>query len=104
MIEQESVEVLLVPLPGHSQGHCGVAVGKGGNWLFHCGDAYVREMQIDPDHPRSAFPRWAAFIERTLFPKKSIEVLRTLIKKHDSQIRLLASHDSIAFAKYSKAD
>ncbi|MGD2166036.1 MAG: MBL fold metallo-hydrolase [Anaerolineae bacterium] len=34
-----SPRVLLVPLPGHSPGHAGVAVETDEGWLFHCGDA-----------------------------------------------------------------
>jgi glyoxylase-like metal-dependent hydrolase (beta-lactamase superfamily II) len=33
-------EILLVPLPGHTWGHAGVAVRKGDGWLLHAGDAY----------------------------------------------------------------
>ncbi len=34
-------DVLLVPLHGHTRGHCGVAVRRpGGGWLLHAGDAY----------------------------------------------------------------
>ena len=34
-------EILMVPLPGHSWGHAGVAVRTdGGRWLLHAGDAY----------------------------------------------------------------
>lgn len=34
-------EILLVPLPGHTWGHAGVAVRRDdGNWLLHAGDAY----------------------------------------------------------------
>ncbi|WP_333572851.1 MBL fold metallo-hydrolase [Sphingomonas sp.] len=34
-------EILLVPLPGHSWGHAGVAVQRDdGRWLLHAGDAY----------------------------------------------------------------
>lgn len=34
-------DILLVPLPGHSWGHAGVAVrGDDGRWLLHAGDAY----------------------------------------------------------------
>jgi glyoxylase-like metal-dependent hydrolase (beta-lactamase superfamily II) len=29
----------LVPLFGHTRGHCGVAIEAGGGWLFHAGDA-----------------------------------------------------------------
>ncbi|MGN7999206.1 MBL fold metallo-hydrolase [Sphingomonas sp. 22176] len=34
-------EILLIPLPGHTWGHAGVAVRRDdGNWLLHVGDAY----------------------------------------------------------------
>jgi glyoxylase-like metal-dependent hydrolase (beta-lactamase superfamily II) len=34
-------ELLLVPLPGHTWGHAGVAIRQdGGRWLLHAGDAY----------------------------------------------------------------
>jgi glyoxylase-like metal-dependent hydrolase (beta-lactamase superfamily II) len=34
-------EILLVPLPGHTWGHAGVAVRRDdGRWLLHAGDAY----------------------------------------------------------------
>jgi glyoxylase-like metal-dependent hydrolase (beta-lactamase superfamily II) len=32
-------EMWLVPLFGHSRGHCGVAIRMNGGWLFHVGDA-----------------------------------------------------------------
>lgn len=34
-------DVLLIPLEGHTRGHCGVAVRRpGGGWFLHAGDAY----------------------------------------------------------------
>ena len=34
-------EILMVPLPGHTWGHAGVALrGDDGRWLLHAGDAY----------------------------------------------------------------
>jgi glyoxylase-like metal-dependent hydrolase (beta-lactamase superfamily II) len=34
-------DVVLVPLRGHTRGHCGVALRQpGGRWLLHAGDAY----------------------------------------------------------------
>lgn len=34
-------DVLLIPLEGHTRGHCGVAVRRpGGAWFLHAGDAY----------------------------------------------------------------
>lgn len=33
-------EILLVPLPGHTWGHAGVAIDRPDGWLLHAGDAY----------------------------------------------------------------
>jgi glyoxylase-like metal-dependent hydrolase (beta-lactamase superfamily II) len=40
-------EFLLVPLPGHTGGHSGVAVEKNGRWLLHAGDAYLEPVELD---------------------------------------------------------
>lgn len=40
-------EVWLVPLPGHTSGHCGVALQTEGGWIFHCGDAVPVNLQFD---------------------------------------------------------
>jgi hypothetical protein len=38
--------LLLVPLPGHTRGHCGVALDTGEGWLLHCGDAYYVKHEL----------------------------------------------------------
>ena len=42
-------DVLLVPLPGHSRGHCGVAIRTPSGWLLHCGDAYFHRAEVAPE-------------------------------------------------------
>ena len=39
-------DMLLVPLPGHSRGHCGVAMRTASGWLLHCGDAYFHHAEV----------------------------------------------------------
>lgn len=39
-------EILLVPLFGHTMGHCGVAVDSTDGWLLHAGDAYFDPREI----------------------------------------------------------
>ena len=36
----------MVPLPGHTRGHCGVAVRMSEGWLFHCGDAHLHHSEV----------------------------------------------------------
>ena len=45
-------EVLMVPLPGHTPGHGGVAVrGPEGRWLLQAGDAYFHHREMDLHRP-----------------------------------------------------
>ncbi|MGH3411963.1 MAG: MBL fold metallo-hydrolase, partial [Marmoricola sp.] len=47
-------DVLMVPLVGHTRGHCGVAVRRpGGGWFLHAGDAYFsrHELESPPSCP-----------------------------------------------------
>jgi len=91
--------VLLVPLEGHSRGHCGVAVDSGEAWLFHAGDAYVRDMQIEPDDPRNPFPVWVRPLAQQLFPEEPLERLRLLQREHGGEITIFSSHDPIAYSR-----
>lgn len=47
-------EILLVPLFGHTLGHCGVAVDTAEGWLLHAGDAYFDPREIDGPRRRCA--------------------------------------------------
>jgi glyoxylase-like metal-dependent hydrolase (beta-lactamase superfamily II) len=40
--------ILMVPLPGHTFGHAGVAVNRGDKWLLLAGDAYFYHAEMDP--------------------------------------------------------
>lgn len=40
-------EVWLVPLPGHTSGHCGVALKTETGWIFQCGDSVPVNLQFN---------------------------------------------------------
>lgn len=42
-----SPEMYLVPLFGHTKGHCGVAIKTDGGWIFQCADALPTNCQFD---------------------------------------------------------
>ncbi|WP_278257841.1 MBL fold metallo-hydrolase [Nocardioides convexus] len=53
-------DVVIVPLPGHTRGHSGVAVRKDdGRWLLHAGDAFFHGDQVR--EPASRPPALSAF-------------------------------------------
>jgi glyoxylase-like metal-dependent hydrolase (beta-lactamase superfamily II) len=63
-------EVLLVPLVGHTRGHCGVAARDEKGWLLHAGDAYFFHGEVRGDAPVppgiAAFQRIVAMDRRRM--------------------------------------
>lgn len=52
-IEGLQDDIVIVPLAGHTRGHCGVAVRTESGWLMHAGDAYFHHgaMQDGVEQP-----------------------------------------------------
>jgi glyoxylase-like metal-dependent hydrolase (beta-lactamase superfamily II) len=89
-------EVLLVPLPGHTHGHCGVAVRRGDRWLLHVGDAYYLRIELDrDDHPVSALTAQRA--DDNAKRAASLEHLRRLARDHAAEVDLFGYHDFAEF-------
>jgi glyoxylase-like metal-dependent hydrolase (beta-lactamase superfamily II) len=100
-----SLELLLVPLPGHTRGHCGVAVRTGDKWLFHCGDAYKFHGEMNPHHPTrpllAGFTQWLVQIDHAMpFHQPR---LRALVRDHSDRIQLLNAHDPAELFKFQTA-
>ncbi len=49
------IDIRLLPLFGHTLGHCGVAIANEGRWLVHTGDAYYLRAELENEaHPVSS--------------------------------------------------
>ncbi|WP_243733012.1 MBL fold metallo-hydrolase [Luteimonas yindakuii] len=60
-------EILLVPLPGHTHGHAGIAIDAGERWKFLAADAYfhIGEMEATPGCPPGLrFYQWMMELDR----------------------------------------
>jgi glyoxylase-like metal-dependent hydrolase (beta-lactamase superfamily II) len=106
VIERPDVKIWLVPLVGHSPGMCGVAIKSDTGWLWHCGDAYVRQMQVDPNGPGTAFPKFAHGIENATFPISARRKVRNVLAEHGEEVTAICSHDTETFyrLKNSRVD
>jgi glyoxylase-like metal-dependent hydrolase (beta-lactamase superfamily II) len=87
-------EILLVPLHGHTRGHCAVAVRAGDGWLLHCGDAYFHHRELDekPSCPAglAAFQRLVAVDDKAR--RHNQRRLRELHASHP-EVRIFCAHD-----------
>ena len=98
------IELLMVPLIGHTRGHVGVAVKHGAKWLLHCGDAYFHRSEVAVKH-EDPMPAGLAFFEtlvQTLPAERKATQLRLkeLVKRSGDEVELFCAHDPVEFARY----
>ena len=102
-------DLLLVPLSGHTRGHCGVAVresareaddggGASDGWILHAGDAYFHHSEINPRRPRcpktlDVFQRLMAFDNHARLENQ--RRLRQLAADPASGVRIFSAHDPL---------
>jgi glyoxylase-like metal-dependent hydrolase (beta-lactamase superfamily II) len=93
-------EILLVPLPGHTFGHAGVAVDRGGadGWLLHAGDAYFYRGEMR-EAKRRCTPGFRAY-QRLMEASRrdrlaNQERLRRLSVERRGEIQFICAHDVV---------
>ena len=89
-------EILLIPLPGHTMGHTGVAIRRGDGWLLHCGDAYFHhgEVQTPARCPRGLSIYHELNQLDGAARRQNSERLRELAERHGDEVELICSHDA----------
>ena len=96
-----SDEILMIPLLGHTTGHCGIAIQYQGQWLLFCGDAYYSHLELDPKNKLPSL----ALTER-LFAFNNLKRIQTLkslqtLAKNEPQIEIICAHDPIELKRYT---
>ena len=103
--EVGETQFCLVPLPGHTRGHCGVALRLPHGWLLHCGDAYIYHGNVDLEHPRQP-PYHRLFrpffnVNRAM---RSIGAhaprLRQVLRANGDEVTLTCTHDPVELDKF----
>lgn len=97
------LEILLVPLPGHTKGHCGVALETEDGWLLHCGDAYYMKIAIEEG---AKVPRSVRLFSRSAYTDRAAALLqhgrlKKLLRESGDEISLVASHDLFDYERLS---
>lgn len=97
VLSDGDAEVLLIPLPGHTLGHTGIAVRQSNGWLLHCGDAYFYrdEVSTPPACPQGLRVFEALVQANGKLRRQNQERLRELASRHQSEVELICSHDPV---------
>jgi glyoxylase-like metal-dependent hydrolase (beta-lactamase superfamily II) len=93
--------LVLVPLPGHTRGHAGVAARRpDGTWLLHAGDGYF--FHGEKERPSTCPPGLRAF-QRLVAVDNRARVenqdrLRSLHADHADEVTVFCAHDEVELA------
>lgn len=89
-------EILIVPMPGHSWGHAGVAVRRPEGWLLHAGDAYFYHGEMR-GAIRRVTPGLAAYQRLMEVSRRdriiNQERLRALSVERRGELDVICAHD-----------
>jgi len=103
MVDKLSPEIFMIPLPGHTMGHCGIAVRTGKEWIFHCGDAYFYHGEVHSHRPHCPpilqMAQWITEVDRKLRLQNQSR-LRDLARNHSNEIQIFCAHDPVEFDQF----
>ncbi len=95
-----ATDIYLVPLFGHTLGHCGVAIQQGEQWLWYVGDAYFLRVELEDDqHPVAQFA--ISMAEDNSQRVQSLHQIKALKSNYAQQIEIFAYHDPTEFPSKS---
>ena len=103
-LEWSGPQVRLVPLAGHTVGHCGIAVDTGDQWILHAGDAYFFRDEIAE---RVRCPMVLSVFQRIVAQNNGLRLenrkrLRELALS--KQARVFCAHDPVEFQRWKEGD
>ena len=98
MLDDRDPDVLLVPLPGHTDGHCGVAVRSDHGWLLHAGDSFFFHGQLEArPHAPLALRYFQGRADTDRAARRSNQArVRELALAHPD-VRVFSGHDPVSF-------
>jgi glyoxylase-like metal-dependent hydrolase (beta-lactamase superfamily II) len=99
-------DILLIPLPGHTPGHSGIAVRSERGWLLHAGDAYFFHGQIAT--PPVPAPLGLRVFQRRADTDRAQRVanqarLVALNAAHSAEVTIFNGHDPVDYDRCAAA-
>lgn len=92
-------EIYLIPLFGHTEGHCGIAIKANNQWIFYVADAYYLKAELyDSSHPVNELARISA--EDNDLRIENINKIRKLTDEYP-EIEVFGYHDIEEFRRYN---
>jgi glyoxylase-like metal-dependent hydrolase (beta-lactamase superfamily II) len=91
-------EILMVPLPGHTAGHAGVAVRSDRGWLLHAGDAYLHRDQLAGRRGPPGLAIYQAIMDTDRSARTLNQMRLRELARHHAEVTVFCAHDTQEFA------
>jgi glyoxylase-like metal-dependent hydrolase (beta-lactamase superfamily II) len=94
-------EFLIVPLPGHTWGHAGVAIQHGARWVLNAGDSYFFREEMNIERPRctAGLSAYQSLMEVDRTKRLDNQArLRELKRQQGGELTIFCSHDAVELA------
>ena len=91
-------EILMIPMPGHTWGHAGIAIDSDLGWVLNAGDAYFYRRELDRDRRRCTpgLRLYQTIMEVDRSQRLSNQHrLRALEHNDSAHVTIFCSHDAI---------
>jgi len=94
-------EIALVPLPGHTLGHAGVALDTGSGWLLQAGDAYFFHREMDRTDPwcTPGLRLYQVMMEKDRQARLDNQARLRQLLTTTSDVQVLCAHDTVEFER-----
>lgn len=86
--------IFLIPTPGHTIGHCMVAIQNEEGWILHGGDA-IFPFYLDPSEQKMRPPKGLISSTFGIY----IPAIKEVLTKHGDKIQIICGHDGVSFEK-----
>lgn len=97
-LDDVSAGIVLIPMPGHTRGHSGVAVDSGDRWVLHCGDAfYDRGSILGTPVPASIKLQEAISTFNRAQLRDNRARLAELYDRAEPDLLMISSHDAVLY-------
>lgn len=98
-------EILMIPLPGHTLGHAGIAIDTPHGWVLHAGDAYFYRGEVRQAE-RECTPGLRLYqtmmeTERDMRTANQ-ERVRKLSVDHSDEVHVICAHDVVEFERAAR--
>jgi len=92
-------DIALVPLPGHTHGHAGVAIRSQGRWLLQAGDAYFHRHEMAPADPRCTpgLRLYQTLMEKDRRARLANQRRLRALKQGHPEVEVFCAHDPVEF-------